>query len=218
MKLIAKGNTAEIYEYGDNLICKLFYPKYPTDYIEHEFHNATMALELGIRTPKAHGLITQGERQGIIYDQIVGEVLSVKFSEPSEPAYDAWMDKFVDFHKQLMQYSIDDAISYKDFLKMFATDEETIAKINALADGNCFVHGDFHLENVMLDENNKVVLIDMMNVCKGTALYDVARTYFLLSYDNKIQSKYLEKMGYSVKEIMPYLDVILAIRETEMKR
>ena len=43
--------------------------------------------------------------------------------------------KFVDFHKQLMQHNIDDVMSYKDFLKMFATDEETIAKINALADG-----------------------------------------------------------------------------------
>ena len=218
MKLIAKGNTAEIYEYGDNLICKLFYPQYQTDYIEHEFHNATMAWKLGIRTPKAHRIIVEGGRQGIIYDQIVGEVLSVKFSEPSEPAYDVWMNRFADFHKQLMQYSIDDAISYKDFLKMFATDEETIAKINALADGNCFIHGDFHMENVMLDENNEIVLIDMMNVCKGTALYDVARTYFLLSYDNKIQSKYLEKMGYSVKDIMPYLEVILSVRENEMKR
>ncbi len=218
MKLIAKGNTAEIYEYGDNLICKLFYPQYPIKYIEHEFHNATMAWELGIRTPKAHRIIVEGERQGIIYDRVVGEVLSVKFSDPSEPAYDVWIDKFVDFHKQLMQFSIDDAISYKDFLKMFATDEETIAKINALSDGNCFIHGDFHLENVMLDENNKVVLIDMMNVCKGTELYDVARTYFLLSYDYKIQSKYLEKMGCSVKDIMPYLDVILTVRENEMKR
>lgn len=45
------------------------------------------------------------------------------------------MDKFVDFHKQLMQHNIDDVMSYIDFLKMFATDEETIAKINALADG-----------------------------------------------------------------------------------
>ena len=57
---------------------------------------------------------------------------------------------------------------------MFATDEETIAKINALAD------------------------------------------YFLLSYDSNIQRKYLEKMGYSVEDIMPYLDVILRVRENEM--
>ena len=91
-----------------------------------------------------------------------------------------------------------------------------IAKINALADGDCFIHGDLHLENVMLDQNNQLVLIDMMNVCKGTELYDVARTYFLLSYDSNIQRKYLEKMGYSVEDIMPYLDVFLRVRENEM--
>ena len=43
------------------------------------------------------------------------------------------MDKFVDFHKQLMQHNIDDVMSYIDFLKMFATDEETIAKYEAKA-------------------------------------------------------------------------------------
>ena len=99
MKLIAEGNTAEIYEYGDNLVCKLFYSQYPTDYIEHEFQNATMAWKLGIRTPKAHRIIREGQRQGIIYDRIVGDVLTLKFSERNEPAYDVWMYKFVHFHK-----------------------------------------------------------------------------------------------------------------------
>lgn len=74
----------------------------------------------------------EDERKGIIYDRIVGEALSIKFNESSELVYDKWMDKFVDFHKQLMQHNIDDVMSYKDFLKMFATNEETIAKINAL--------------------------------------------------------------------------------------
>ena len=217
MRLIAKGNTAEIYEYGNNLICKLFYPQYPVAYIEHELHNSNMVWELGIRTPKAHRVIMEGERQGIISDRIVGEVLSVKFSESYDIIRDDWMDKFVNFHKQLRQYSIDDVISYKEFLKMFATDKETIAKIDALADGNRFIHGDFHPKNVMLDEDNKLVLIDMMNVCKGTELYDVARTYFLLRYDDNIQNKYLEQMGYTLNDIMPYLDVILAVRENEMK-
>lgn len=80
----------------------------------------------------AHRLIMEDERKGIIYDRIVGEALSIKFNESSELVYDKWMDKFVDFHKQLMQHNIDDVMSYKDFLKMFATNEETIAKINAL--------------------------------------------------------------------------------------
>ena len=33
-----------------------------------------------------------------------------------------------------------------------------------------------------------------------------------------MQSKYLKKMGYSVKDIKPYLDVIVSVRENEMKR
>ena len=215
MKLIAKGNTAEIYEYGDNLICKLFFEQYPKEYIEHEFNNAALACKLGIRTPKAHKLITEGDQHGIVYDRIIGEELSGKIYAQSEDASDYWLNEFVGFHKKLLQYKTDEAISYKDFLKMFATDEKTIAKIDALADGNYFIHGDYHPQNVMIDDDNKVVLIDMMNVCRGPKLYEVARTYFLLDHNELIQRKYLEKMGYSIKDIEPYLDVIMAIRENE---
>ena len=218
MKLIAQGNTAEIYEYGENLICKLFYPRYPKDYIKHEFYNATVAWKLGIRTPKAHRIIADNGREGIVYDRIIGEVLQHKFSEASAIRFSTWMDRFVELHKQLLQYRVNDVMSYKDFLKMFATDKDTIAKIELLAEDNCFIHGDFHLGNVILDESENLVLIDMMNICKGPALYDVARTYFLLGNDTNIQSEYLDRMGFTLENIAPYLDVILAIRENEVKR
>lgn len=203
MKRIAQGNTAEIYEYGENLICKLFYPDYPSDYIKHEFYNATVAGKLGIRTPTAHKLIVDNGREGIVYDRIIGEELCHKLNEESEIPFGIWMDKFVGFHKQLLQYRVNDVMSYKDFLKMFATDKETITKIDLLADDNCFIHGDFHLGNVMVDEADNLVLIDMMNICKGPALYDIARTYFLLRYDTDVQSEYLERMGYTLENIMP---------------
>ena len=217
MKRIARGNTAEIFDYREHLICKLFNLRYPAEYIEHEFRNASIAWKLGIRTPKAHKLITDGGRQGIVYDRIAGETLSVKLAGADEAACDRWMDRFIAFHKQLLQHHADDAVSYKDFLKVFAADQDTVARIDALDDGNSFLHGDYHPENVMIDESGNEVLIDMMNVCKGPALYDVARTYFLLRNDNKLRNQYLEKMGYSEKEIRPYLDVILLIRENEMK-
>lgn len=50
----------------------------------------------------------EGDRQGIIYDQIVGEVLSDKFSESSEPVYDEWMEK--------MGYSVEDIMPYLDII------------------------------------------------------------------------------------------------------
>ncbi len=36
MKLIAKGNTAEVYDYEDNKICKLFYYGYSEEAIRRE--------------------------------------------------------------------------------------------------------------------------------------------------------------------------------------
>lgn len=68
-----------------------------------------------------------------------------------------------------------------DFFNIFATDKDIIQKINLLDDGDCFIHGDYHFGNVIVDETGKFVLIDMMNVCKGPALYDIAGTYYLLS-------------------------------------
>lgn len=216
MQLLTQGNTAQIYAYGNNLICKLFYAGYPIDYIEHEFDNAAMARDLGIRTPKAHEIVVENGRTGIVYDRVIGEDLYNKINKKSGVQWDMWMDRFVGLHKQLFQHRVDGMINYKDFLKMFTSDGETILKINSLADDNCFVHGDFHPGNVMLDESGNLVLIDMMNVCQGPVLYDIARTYLLLGHDANMQGEYLKRMGYTLENLAPYLDVLFAIRKNEL--
>lgn len=215
--MIAKGNTAEVYEYGENRICKLFYPGYPREYIEHEFGNAKLTHSLGIRTPKAHEIIVKGDRAGIVYERIDGEELHYKVYEEAEGAFDTWLDKFVIFQKQLSAYEVADALNYKDYLRLFAAKEETFAKIDNLPEDDHFLHSDFHFKNVMVDACGDLVLIDMMNICKGPVLFDVARTYFLFGYDTNLQEEYLRRMGYTLESIMPYLDVIREIRENEMK-
>ena len=63
MRRIAIGNTAEIYEYGEKRICKLFYSGYPSEFVQHELRNAIMAENLGIRTPKAYKIIIDKMRE-----------------------------------------------------------------------------------------------------------------------------------------------------------
>lgn len=219
MKLMSKGNTAEIFEYDDNLICKLFCPGYPKNYIEHEFDNAKAVFRLGIKTPMAYNLVCIDGRDGIVYDRVVGEELSSKMYEANEEELTGWMDRFAGFHKELLGHHIGSVMDYKDFLKMFADDSvEIIAQINALEDGNYLLHGDFHPGNVMVDTDNNLTLIDMMNVCKGPAIYDIARTCFLLGNEKGLQNKYLELMGYEWKDILPYFEVISLLRENEMKK
>lgn len=45
MRLLAKGNTAEILEQDEKLVCKLFNSGYPKIYIEHEFDKVTWSIE-----------------------------------------------------------------------------------------------------------------------------------------------------------------------------
>ena len=78
-------------------------------------------------------------------------------------------------------------------------------------------HHDFHPANLMLNSDNQLVVIDMMNICKGPAIYDVARTYYLLGNDRKVQEQYLNLMGYEAKDLNSYLEVISLTRENELK-
>lgn len=53
MKLIAKGNTAEVFEYGEDKVLKLFKPGYPVEQIQREFNNTVIMNRICVHTPKA---------------------------------------------------------------------------------------------------------------------------------------------------------------------
>lgn len=216
MKLIAKGNSAEIYKQNENKICKLFYKNYPKQLVEHEFNNAKIIYQLGINTPFPYDIVFIEERYGIIYEKLNGTTLLSKINTENTNV-DFWIEKFVNFHKDFLKYQSDVLINYKDFLKLFASESvDLIKKIDNLQDGNFVLHGDFHPENVIVDNKSNLFLIDMMNVCKGPLLYDIARTYFLLGYNQIFQERYLSLMGYNIEEIKPYLEVISLVRKNEI--
>ena len=50
------------------------------------------------------------------------------------------------------------------------------------------------------------IIIDFMNVCRGPALYDIARTYFLIKqFDGLLAKKYLKCIDVSENDIAEYL-------------
>lgn len=219
MDIIASGNTADVIEQENNTICKLFKPDYPLMYIEHEFNNAKSIRGLGIDTPTPYKMIHLDERNGILYERVVGETLYTKLKDVADEELDVWIDKFAGLHRKVLSHHVDNVIDFKDFLKIHASNSsDVISRIDSLENGDCLLHGDFHPGNVMVDTNNRLILIDMMNICKGPAKYDVARTYFLLEGNKEFQNKYLKYMGYKVKELIPYLEVIMLIREKELKQ
>ena len=45
--MVGVGNTAEVFDYGDDKVCKLFYEGYPKEAVEREYRNAKEVERLG---------------------------------------------------------------------------------------------------------------------------------------------------------------------------
>lgn len=236
-RLIGTGNTANVYEYGEGKVLKLFHQGYPVEDVAKEFNNAMAIRDMNFEKPKAHEVISFEGENGIIYDRVEGESLldwTMKTGDVKKCA--EYMAKL---HRTIVQNKIDNVSNYKDFLRFHilrASSEDlnkqkdTLQLLDKLPEGDSLCHGDFHPGNILISNGNTFVL-DFMNICQGDLLYDVARTVFLVEYtpvpegdydrEGLLQLKktladlYLMEMNVTREMIQDYLLVIIAARKGE---
>lgn len=220
MKLLGKGNTAEVFEYGDKQVCKLFFEGYPQEQVALEFQNAREMYQNKIRIPKPFQMVTIENREGIIYEKIEGKTLLNIMLEDAVNL-DKYLKMFVNLHLDLIAHHSQKVLSYKEYiiamLKNKKINDSTIFdSIKALPDDDCLLHGDFHPNNILVMPNGTLVIIDFMNVCYGPALYDVARTYFLIKqFDGDLAGRYLKEIDVSENDIIKYVHIIEFYRQFE---
>lgn len=220
MKLLGKGNTAEVFEYGSGKVCKLFAEGYPYEYAALEFQNAKEMYKSGIRVPKPFQMVTMENRKGILYERIEGRTLFEVMME-DKINLDKLLSLLVNLQLDIIAHHTRNVLSYKDhltaMLKGRGSDNQTVfSAINALPDGDCLLHGDFHPNNILIMPDGTPVVIDFMNVCRGPALYDIARTYFIVKeFDGSFADKYLNILGVSENDIIKYLNIIEFCRKYE---
>ena len=215
MKLIAKGNTAEVFEYGEDKVLKLFKPGYPVEQIQREFNNTVIMNRICVHTPKAFEIVEHEGRHGIVFQKIVGvDLFSEYLKNPSdEKIASVILTDLSDIQEKILLEKTEEGISYKIYLEWFGYDASN------LPDGNFICHGDLHPGNIIRTQKNELYLIDFMNVCRGPKEYDVARTYVLLTENNPeakaVGKKYLELMEMSFLQIEPFLGAIQFCRKKE---
>ena len=215
MKLIAIGNTAEVFEYKEDKVLKLFKAGYPLEQIQREFNNTLIINRTCVHTPKTFEIVEHEGRHGIIFQKIIGvDLLSEYLKNPSDEkvAAEILVD-LTDIQKKVLSEETTEGISYKNFLDWFGYDGSN------LPDGNFICHGDLHPGNIIRTKDGELFLIDFMNVCRGPKEYDVARTYVLLTENNPaakaVGKKYLELMEMSFLQIEPFLGAIQFCRRKE---
>ena len=58
--------------------------------------------------------------------------------------------------------------------------EQIVKMINSVPDGSGMIHGDYHPNNVMVQSDGELVLIDMADISRGNALFDIGGTFLTM--------------------------------------
>ena len=84
-KLIGSGRTADVYEYGEGKVIKLFNENFDSSWIEREYKINKIANDFHCPTPKVYSLETVNGQTGIVFQKLVGSNIGeLIFKDPSK--------------------------------------------------------------------------------------------------------------------------------------
>ena len=188
--LIAVGNTAEVYEAQPGWVLKLFKENYSRGAVEYELRIHQAVQQAGIPVPKAgDAIIDVDGRFGILYEKVNGlPMAQVIQKQPWKMR--AYARKLAELHVQMhaepllaeglptIRERLNSRIAE---LKEMPENYRTILlqRLDELPDGDRLCHGDFHVENVLVDGED-FYIIDWVDATIGSPMADVARTTVIL--------------------------------------
>lgn len=188
-KRIGQGNTAEIFEWGNNHILKLYRHGLSDQLCIHEYEITKFVWNQLKIAPEPIEIVTIEGRIGAVYERLTGDtMLRLLLSKPWKLKYYAKL--LAKHHFHIHKKATLDTISVKEKLKRDITHVGSLTEeekqllysyMESLPDGDCLCHFDFHPDNLMIS-GDKNYVIDWMTACIGDPNSDVARTSLMLNY------------------------------------
>ncbi len=200
MKKIGIGRTAEVYEYEDNKVLKLFYSTANDKDIEDEYLIARHISDKTSIVPKVYNVLNIKNRTGIVYEKINGKMLSDYLSGNIMNA--RWIvRKFAQTQKRISRINVENIPGHTNKLKqrimrsrlLYDSEKEIISRYLRIINNNEICHGDYHPENVFVDQNNNFKVVDWANMIVSNKYIDIARTYYLIKSGKSLNVK--SKLG-----------------------
>ena len=196
-KVIGHGGHGTIYKIGEDTIIKVYRDHSPLEVIESERQYAKNAFVHGIPTAIAYDVVETEEGYGVIFEMINGMTLG-KFLKNNPDKLDEYSVKFADVLRMLHTTEADHTL-YDDFKSMCIQRAESTKKyipeadaealkriVNAIPNGVGMIHGDYHTNNIMVDDEGELVLIDMADISRGNGFFDLGGSYLLFKWLAKV--------------------------------
>jgi streptomycin 6-kinase len=189
LRKLAEGAEAEIFEWEDGAVLRLFRGARPDEWLEHEaaaMRAGHAALPL---VPSILGRVDIEGRSGIVMERIDGDDLITIMSK--RPWW-MWRAGTIsgNVHAQLHEVVAPPEVqALADIVRMRAADPRVppyaaraaLTALAALPEGDRLLHGDLHPGNILMSSRGPVV-IDWPNATRGDPHADVARTLLLVGH------------------------------------
>ena len=196
MKKIGAGRTAEVYDYKDDKVLKLFYSAFSTKIIEDEYLIAKNISTTTSLVPKVYDIVHTRNRTGIVYEKIKGEMLS-DYLSGNIISTRKIIRKFAQTQKRISNINVENVPNHTDKLRQKITsscllsdsEKEIVLKYLSIINNNELCHGDYHPENVFVDQNHDFKVIDWANMFVSNKYLDIARTYYLIKSGQSLNGK-----------------------------
>jgi aminoglycoside phosphotransferase (APT) family kinase protein len=167
LKRIGIGRTAETFITKQGRALKLFYEFMAKDTVEDEYAIAKKVAEVCSCAPAVYGLVKRGERIGIEYELIRGLRLVELFMK-----YPFRMEALARgmgiMHRKIHEHSVQGFKSafavYKESIKHYPYITEEIGsrllQFIERSRHSTLCHGDYHPDNLLVNEGNEFKVID----------------------------------------------------------
>lgn len=206
-EFLAKGANGAVYRYDDETIVKTYYSKDALPEIQQERESARRAFVLGVNTAIPYGIVRVGEGYGTVTELL--NAVNVTKLVCNDPVN---LDKPVDYYVELLK-SIhateaeegdfpdmrETALDWAKFVADHIPEEQgkkLCAMIEALPKKNTLLHGDYHTNNIMI-QNGEPLLIDLDTLCVGHPVFELGSMYnAFLGFSELDHSAIKRFMGY----------------------
>jgi uncharacterized protein (TIGR02172 family) len=186
---IARGRTADVYDWDAGHILKLFHNWFELEDIQYEMKMASAVHASGVKSPAVGDLIQVQGRNGLVYERVAGKSLLRMFQSQPWKVFQ-YGKIFAELHAQMHQCIFNNAdvpdqrtrlqrkLERNDVLPV-SLRSSLINALHSQPEADRVCHGDFHPDNVLIAGNDATV-IDWIDASRGNPLADVARTSIIL--------------------------------------